>query len=96
MRRIAWEAQALADFIEALSYLAAQDERAALKLEERVSDAVATLARHSIGRPTKVEPIRQKLVPATSYRIYYRETATELTVLRVWHQRWGGSPKGIE
>ncbi|MCE7030261.1 type II toxin-antitoxin system RelE/ParE family toxin [Jiella avicenniae] len=96
MKRVAWEAQALFDFSEALSYLAARDERAALKLEQRVSDAITMLARHSIGRSTKTDGVRQKLVLATSYRVYYRETSTELTVLRVWHQRRKGAPEGIE
>ncbi|WP_407936875.1 type II toxin-antitoxin system RelE/ParE family toxin [Jiella pelagia] len=87
MRRIVWETKALREFDEALSYLAARNEPAALTLEKRISDAIALLARNSIGRPTRSAGVRQKLVLRTSYCVHYRIVGSDLVVLDVRHQR---------
>ena len=87
MKRIVWEETALKVFEEAIAYLAAEDEHAALRLEQRVSEAVELLAHHSIGRPTRLQNVRQKIVLRTQYRIYHSITEAELFVIGIRHQR---------
>ncbi len=93
MRRILWEEDASKELEAAVFYIALSDRAAALRVERRVLGAVALLARHPIGRPSKMSCVSQKLVLKTPYLIVYRATDTTLTVLRVLHQSRDWPPK---
>lgn len=86
MRRTVWEDDASKELEAAVFYIALSDRPASLRIERQVLDAVALLARHPIGRPSKMLGVSQKLVLKTPYLIVYRATDTTLTVLRVLHQ----------
>lgn len=93
MRRIVWEGDASKELEAAVFYIALSDRAASLRVERRVLDAVALLARHPIGRPSKIAGVSQKLVLEPPYFIVYRATDTTLTVLRVLHQSRDWPPR---
>lgn len=69
-----------------MRYLIERDAFAARLVRNRIADAVALLAERSIGRPSQMPGVSQKLVLKTPFLVIYRASDAELTVLRIIHQ----------
>lgn len=85
MRRLVWSESALADFEQAISYIAARDRSAALLVMERIDIAARHLAETPIGRPGRVLGSYEKSVLRTPYIIAYAVSDSSITILRVIH-----------
>lgn len=99
-RTVQWSRDALDDLKSQLSYIAADNPAAALRVFERVQATGHALGEMATGRPGRVGGTYEKLVPGLPYIIAYaisrgagRET---LSILRVIHaaRNWptGGWP----
>ena len=85
---IEWTHPALADLIEAQSYIARDNPRAAEVVARRVWDASQSLGENpEIGRPGHVAGTREWVVARTPYLIVYRDRAGHIEILRLWHGR---------
>jgi len=93
--RIRWTRVALADLVSARDHLALDDARAADELLRKVAAAIGKLRKYpGIGR---VVPERRSLgyreVVLPPYRLVYAVVASEVQILRLWHDR--RDPAGI-
>lgn len=86
MKRVVWSQNARQDLREAIAFIAERDLAAAGILRQRIRDAVLLLARHSIGRPGRVDGLLEKLVVRTRYTISYSISGDTLLVVRIVHQ----------
>lgn len=71
-------------------YIAADNPRAASRMDELFSDAAAQLAAHPmLGRPGKI-PGTRELVPHESYRLVYEIEGETVWILTLVHtaRRW--------
>lgn len=97
MRRVIWAKTALADFENAITYIAKDNPVAAQSVATRVLDTVQLLADTPIGRIGRVSGTYEKYVQKTPYIIAYTLTADTLAIARVIHERrnWehGGWPE---
>lgn len=85
MRRLDWSADALAEFREAIAYIAKDDAMAARTVRQRINDAALLLQRHPIGRQGRVTGTYEKSVTRTPYIISYALSDEAVTILRVIH-----------
>lgn len=85
MRRLVWSESALADFVQAISFIAGQDATAPRLVAERIDAAGRQLAEMPIGRPGRVLGTYEKPVLRTPYIIAYAVSERTVTVLRVIH-----------
>jgi toxin ParE1/3/4 len=85
MRRLVWAESALADFEQAITYLAHQDRSAARLVAERIDHAARQLAKVPTGRPGRVTGTYEKSVARTPYIIAYALHGEGIIVLRVIH-----------
>jgi len=72
-------------------HLAAESERAADKLIDRILAAVEVLAQHpQLGRPGRVEGTRELVITRTPFIVAYRLRANQVQILAVLHaaRRW--------
>ena len=87
-----WTLAALLDSREAFEYVAADNERAAQRLLDKIIVAANRLDRFPrLGRPGSESGTRQLVVPGTSYTIFYRIVGNdEVELLRVLHgaRKW--------
>lgn len=93
--RLRWTRPALADLVEAQTFIAADNPQAARDVAQRVWDAAAGLRDHQdIGRPGHVPDTREWVVSRTPYLIVYRVNNETVEILRVWHTRrnWRDEP----
>ncbi len=66
-------------------YIAVDNPRAAIRMDELFSDAVARLAEHPmLGRPGKIHGTRE-LIPHESYRLVYEICGEAVWVLALVH-----------
>lgn len=66
-------------------YIAADNPRAATRMDELFSDAVDRLAEHpKLGRPGKIQGTRE-LIPHESYRLVYEVSRETVWVLALVH-----------
>ena len=91
-----WTREAVQDRADIWTYIAADNPRAAARIDELFSDAVARLTEHPmLGRPGKIAGTRE-LIPHRSYRIVYEIAQDTLWVLAVvhtarqWPPKWSG------
>lgn len=92
-----WTRPALADVIEAQSYIARDNPNAAAAIAQRIWDAAKKLCDNpNIGRPGKFPGTREWVVTHTPYLIVYRVKEDAVEILRVWHSRrdWQNNPTG--
>ncbi|HEY1110304.1 MAG TPA: type II toxin-antitoxin system RelE/ParE family toxin [Opitutaceae bacterium] len=87
--KIIWAPNSLNDLREIVTFIAADNPPAALRMGDRIFDAADRLADFpNLGHPLrdKHRPNHRELVVA-DYRMIYRfdETANALIILRVWH-----------
>ena len=85
MRRLVWAESALADFEQAISYLAQEDRSAARLVAERIDHASRQLAAIPTGRPGRVAGTYEKSVARSPYIIAYAISGHTVTILRVIH-----------
>ncbi len=90
MRRIVWSQDALDEFDAAIAYIARDNPSAALRMADRIEEAVGHLATMPTGRRGRVAGTYEKVLPGLPYIIVYALGTTPggeeaLTVLRVIH-----------
>jgi addiction module RelE/StbE family toxin len=88
--KLLWTGVARADRRAIRDYIAADNPRAALVLDELITERASRLPQHpSLGRPGRVAGTRE-LVIHPNYILIYDVTTECLRILRVLHaaQRW--------
>ena len=85
MRRIVWSNEARREFIDAVAYIARDDQAAARRMRGRIDAAVQGLSDRSTGRPGRVPGTHEKSVTGAPYIIAYAVDASTVTILRVVH-----------
>ena len=91
MLKIVWSPQAREDLLSLISYVAADNPRAATELRNRMLSKIELLAKtpHT-GRPGRVPGTKELVVDKTPYLIPYRCANERLEILRVYHssRKW--------
>ena len=83
--RVIWTPEALQDRADVWDYIAADNPRAAVRMDELFSDAAARLTDHpKLGRPEKIQGTRE-LVPHESYRLVYEVSGESVWMLALVH-----------
>ncbi len=83
--RVVWTPEALQDRAEVWDYIAADNPRAAARMDELFSDAAARLADHpKLGRPGQI-PGTRELIPHESYRLVYEINGETVWMLALVH-----------
>ena len=95
MSKVKWLRLALSDLDEILTFIAADNPKAATGMAQRVWNAVTLLPEQpGMGRPGRVIGTRELVVSGTPFIVPYRCVADEIQILRVLHgaRKW---PKQI-
>lgn len=83
--KVIWTPEALQDRADVWDYIAADNPRAAVRMDELFSNAAAMLADHpKLGRPGKSHGTRE-LVPHESYRLVYEISGETIWMLALVH-----------
>jgi toxin ParE1/3/4 len=83
--KVVWTALARGERGAIIAYIANDNPRAALRMDELFSETAALLGRHPhIGRPGKVAGTRE-LIPHESYRLVYEVDDDIVTILTLIH-----------
>ena len=83
--RVIWTPEARQDRTAVWDYIAADNLRAAARMDELFSDAATKLAAHPmLGRPGKISGTRE-LIPHDSYRIVYEINDETVWILTLVH-----------
>jgi addiction module RelE/StbE family toxin len=93
--RLEWAAYAIEDRITIFDFIEADNPLAAATVDERISQQVRQLIRHSeSGRIGRVEGTRELIIDRTPFIAAYRITNDTVRILRVLHgaQQW---PDGL-
>jgi len=95
--RVRWTDPAQTDLFGILDYIARDNPAAAERVEQRLVNAVSSLAEQPHrGRPGRVEGTRELVIPRLPYIVIYRiverplRTTSEIAIMRVLHgaRRW--------
>lgn len=89
--KVAWTRAALADLGNAFEFIADERPAAAVKVIDRIKNAVAAISRHpEIGRPGRIDGTRELVVPGTPFILPYRVMHKTVQLLGVIHasRRW--------
>lgn len=83
--RVIWTPEAQQDRADIWDYIAADNPRAAVRIDELFSDAATRLAEHpKLGRPGKIVGTRE-LIPHESYRLVYEIEQETVWLLAIVH-----------
>ncbi len=83
--RIFWTPEAQQDRIEIWNYIAADNPRAAAKIDELFSEAVSNLVQYPmLGQLGKITGTRE-LIPHDSYRLVYEIVGETIWILALVH-----------
>ena len=83
--KVTWTPEALHDRSDVWDYIAADNPRAAGRMDELFSDAAARLADHpKLGRPGRIKGTRE-LVLHESYRLVYEISGETVWMLALVH-----------
>jgi len=88
---VKWTRRALRALDEVAEYIAQDRPQAALRMVERIEDAVSTLARFpELGRTGRVQGTRELVVAGTPYIVPYQIKGSVVEILTVLHaaRRW--------
>lgn len=86
--KLRWTRLAVADFLDAQTYIAKDNPLAAQAVAQRIDEAVRELLVHpDIGRPGQIKGTRERVVGKTPYLIAYRARGDVIELLRIWHGR---------
>lgn len=84
--RVEWLTKALRNLDAEAEYIAADDPDAARLVVERITSAVAMLAKQpNLGRPGRVPNTRELVVLQARYLVPYRVRGDTVQILRVFH-----------
>lgn len=94
--RVVWTPEALRDRLDVWDYIAAENPKAAARLDELLSDAAAKLSDHPrLGKPGKIQGSRE-LIPHESYRLVYEISSETVWMLALVHtSRQWPHPRGL-
>ncbi len=82
---VIWTPEAQQDRADIWDYIAAEDPRAAARMDKRFSDAVAALVKHpKLGKPGKISGTHE-LIPHESYRLVYEIERETIWILALVH-----------
>lgn len=88
-RPVQWSRTALDDFKVQISYIAADNPAAALRVADRIREAAAALGTMATGRPGRVAGTYERLITRLPYVVAYaitKQGAREtISILRVIH-----------
>ncbi|MCG2841594.1 type II toxin-antitoxin system RelE/ParE family toxin [Sandaracinobacter sp. RS1-74] len=85
--KVRWTPEARQDRADIWDYLAARDEKAAVRIDGLISEAVAQLADFPmLGHEGEVAGTRE-LTPHSSYRLVYEIDSDTVWILTVIHSR---------
>ena len=86
--KVTYTEEAIADIVEAISYLNERNPTAAANLDAGISGCIARLAAQEFDGPVSRlrsgAVVRSWAVPP--FRVYYQRRADELLIVRVYHQ----------
>ena len=83
--RVVWAPEAQQDRADVWDYIAADNPRAAARMDELFSDAASRLAEHpKLGKPGKIAGTRE-LIPHESYWLVYEIERETVWVLALVH-----------
>lgn len=88
---IKWHPLARKDLIQLVTYIAAENPRAAYRMHDEIRRQIGILAKHpEAGRAGRVAGTRELVLAGTPYIAAYRVTSGTVTILRVLHgaRRW--------
>ena len=87
--RVTYTEEAVADIVDAITYLNDRAPDAATKLDRELADSIGRLARGDFEGPaSRLQSgavVRSWNVPP--FRIYYQRQPVELVIIRVYHQK---------
>jgi toxin ParE1/3/4 len=89
--RLEWTLKAVGDLREAGEYIEDDNPEAAIKMAERVHEAVVNLIEHpNMGRPGRLQATRELVVSGTPFIVVYWVRGASVQVLRVLHhsRKW--------
>ena len=82
---VIWTPEAQQDRADIWDYIAAEDPRAAVRMDQRFSDAAAALVTHPrLGKPGKISGTHE-LIPHESYRLVYEIERDTVWILALVH-----------
>ena len=80
-----WKAVASADLLEIVAYIADDSPDAAQALKNEIEAKAAALVKHpKLYKPGRMKGTREMVI-RPNYIVIYRETSSEVTILRVLH-----------
>ncbi|NMQ30274.1 type II toxin-antitoxin system RelE/ParE family toxin [Candidatus Accumulibacter phosphatis] len=83
--RVVWTPEAQQDRSDVWDYIAAENPRAAARMDELFSDAATLLAQHPHrGKPGRILGTRE-LIPHESYRLVYQIDGETVWILTLVH-----------
>ena len=83
--KVRWTATARLDRLDIMDHVAADNPRAALRLDKLFSDAAASLAQFALrGRPGSV-PGTREVFPHETYRLVYEVEGDTVWILTLLH-----------
>jgi len=83
--RVVWTPEAQQDRTDVWDYIAAENPRAAARMDELFSDAATRLAQHPHrGKPGRI-PDTRELIPHESYRLVYQIDGETVWILTLVH-----------
>lgn len=91
--RLEWSRFAMADRDDIFTYIEAESPRAAVMIDERISEQVRQLSRYpESGRKGRVDGTRELVIMGTPYVAVYRLGEDAVLILRVLHgaRQWPG------
>ena len=89
--RVEWHPLARTDLAELVTYIAADNPKAAYRMHDEIRRQTGVLAAHpGAGRIGRVPGTRELVIVGTPYIAAYRVTKDAVTVLRLLHgaRRW--------
>jgi toxin ParE1/3/4 len=84
--KLEWSRLAFADRDEIFDYLAADNPKAALKIDKIIKQELELLVDYpERGRPGRVEGTKELVITRTPYVVAYRIQAARIRILRILH-----------
>jgi toxin ParE1/3/4 len=86
--RLEWRAQALADLLDIVAYIADDNPDAAQKFKDEIEAKAASLADHPklFKASTRVKGMREMVI-SSNYILFYQETPELVEIVNVLHSR---------